>query len=55
MRKQKYVHPVSIYLQEESFQKVKTITDKKEISICEWIRNAVDDALNNSENERNEI
>ena len=49
MRKQKYTKAVSIYLTEEVYQEIKTITDKDEISIGEWIRYAINNVLTSEE------
>jgi hypothetical protein len=45
MRIQKYTKAVSIYLTEEVYQEIKTITDKDQISIGEWIRYAINIVL----------
>ena len=45
MRKQKYTKAVSIYLREDVYQEIKTITDRDEISIGEWIRYAINNVL----------
>ena len=47
MRKQRYIHPVTVYLTEDVYREVKSITDREEVSFGEWIRNAIDDALKN--------
>ena len=45
MRKQKFTRPISVYLHEDVFQQIKTISDVAEISLAEWIRSAIDNAL----------
>ena len=45
MRKQKYTKAVSIYLSEDVYQEIKTITDRDEISLGEWIRYAINNVL----------
>ena len=45
MRKQKYTRPVTVYLTDEAYQEIKTITDSDEISLGEWIRYAINNEL----------
>ena len=45
MRKAKYTQPVTIYLDPDTYRKIKTITDEKDISVCEWFRDIVKVAL----------
>jgi len=45
MKKAQFSKPLTIALKPEAFEQVKKITDEQEISIAEWIRNAVDMAL----------
>jgi hypothetical protein len=45
MRIQKYTKAVSIYLREDVFQQIKTISDRDEISLGEWIRYAINNEL----------
>jgi hypothetical protein len=45
MRKAKYTQPVTIYLDSETYNRIRTITDETEISICEWFREVVKTAL----------
>ncbi len=47
MRKAKYRKSLTVVLSEEVFQKIKAITDKERISMAEWIREIVDNALKN--------
>ena len=49
MRKQKYTRPATVYLTEEVYQEIKTITDRDEISIGEWIRYAINNVLTSEE------
>jgi len=46
MRKPKFTQPVTIYLDPETYRKIKTITDETDISVCEWFREIVKKALN---------
>ena len=45
MKKAAFQRPLTIALKQEAFEKVKLITDEQQISIAEWIRGAVDQAL----------
>ena len=41
MRKAKFTQPVTIYLDPDTYNKIKKITDETDISICEWFREIV--------------
>ena len=45
MRKSKYSKATTIALTPDHFEKIKQITDEQEISIAEWMRNAVEHSL----------
>jgi len=45
MKKRKFTKQVAIMLHPAVFEQIKQITDEKEISIGEWMRAAVEDAL----------
>ncbi len=49
MRKQKFTRPITIYVTEQVFREIKTITDRDEISIGEWIRYAINNTLTTDE------
>lgn len=48
MREAKYKRPLITYVTESVYKQVKTITDTTRISVCEWLRKAIDDVLGNS-------
>jgi len=41
MKKKVYTRPVSVTLPEEMFDRIKTITDKENIGISDYIREAI--------------
>jgi hypothetical protein len=45
MKRAKFTKGLSISLDPHQFQKIKDITDQLDISIAEWLRTVVDDAL----------
>ena len=45
MRKSQFSRPLSIALPPEHFEEIKRITDKEQISIAHWVRDAVAAAL----------
>jgi hypothetical protein len=45
MKTAQYTKSLSISLCPEIFEKIKQITDERQISIGEWVREAVDSAL----------
>jgi len=45
MLRRKYTRPVTITLEESIFERIKTITDHGDISISEWIREAIDSRM----------
>ena len=47
MRKAKYQKQLTIALPPEHFEQIKHICDEQDISIAEWVRDAVATALNN--------
>jgi hypothetical protein len=49
MRKQKYTQPMTVYVTTETYQHIKDITDRDEVSFGEWIRRAIDKALKNKQ------
>lgn len=49
MKTAKFTKPLTIALHPDVFTRIKQITDQDNISIAEWVRNAVDAALLKSE------
>ena len=45
MKRAKFTKGLSISLDPQQFQRIKDITDQLDISISEWLRTVVDDAL----------
>jgi hypothetical protein len=45
MLKRKYTRPVTITLEISIFERIKAITDHGDISISEWIREAIDSRM----------
>ena len=54
MKKKVFIRPVSLALSTEMFEKISEITNQKEISLSEYIRNALIQALNNENNKEKE-
>lgn len=54
MKKKVFTRPVSVTLSEEMFDQIKTITDKGEIGLSDYIREAIKKELVN-ENDGNYI
>jgi len=48
MRKARFQKQLTIALSPEHFELIKQITDAQEISLAEWVRDAVTAALNNN-------
>ena len=46
MKKKVFVRPVSINLPEDTFKQIYEITEKEEISISDYIREAIEEKLN---------
>ena len=54
MRKKKYSRNVGVMFDEETYQQLVSITDEKEVTVSEFIREIVQDNLNEkSKGERN--
>lgn len=47
MKKKLYTRPVSVTLSDEMFSEVKTITDTQDISISDYVREAIQEKLAN--------
>jgi len=45
MRVRQFSNSLSVALSEDNFDQIKQITDAEKISMAEWVRNAVDMAL----------
>ena len=45
MRKARFKRQLTIAISPEHFEQIKKITDAKQISMAEWVRDAVDAAL----------
>ena len=45
MKKKLYIRPVSIVLSDEMFDQIKAITDQRNISISDYIREALQEKL----------
>ena len=57
MRVRQFPNSLSVALSQDHFDQIKQITDAEKISMAEWVRNAVDMALEikkQKENEPNE-
>jgi len=47
MKKKLYIRPVSVTMSDEMFDQIKEITDLGEISISDYIRDAIQEKLTN--------
>lgn len=45
MKKKRFTRPVSVILSEEMFNDVRTITDKRDIGISDYIREAIEEKM----------
>jgi predicted HicB family RNase H-like nuclease len=45
MKIQKYSKPLTIALHPEAYKQIKQITDIKQVSMAEWVRDAIENAL----------
>ena len=55
MRKARFQKQMTIAISPEDFEQIQRITDEQEISLAEWIRNAVAMALNNIKAEEDQM
>ena len=53
MKVKSFTRPLTVVLPEDVFKQIKEITDKKRISMAEWVRTAAEKAL--TEEKNNEI
>lgn len=50
MKKKVYIRPISVMLSNGVFDQIKTITDRKNIAISDFIRAAIQEKLENKNN-----
>ena len=50
MKRARYTKGISLSLNKDQYEKIKTITDEQEISIAEWFRAVVDEVLRSDSN-----
>ena len=55
MRKSQFSRPLTIALPPDHFEQVKQITDDRQISMAQWVRDAVAAALNNIKREGDQM
>ena len=55
MRKARFQKQLTIAIPPEHFEQIKQITDEQEISLAQWIRDAVAAALAKNKNQSNPI
>jgi predicted HicB family RNase H-like nuclease len=55
MRKAKFKKQLTIAILPEHFEQIQKITDDQEISLAEWIRNAVSAALTKNQPKENQM
>jgi hypothetical protein len=55
MKTAQFTKSLTVSMRPEVFDQIKQITDKKQISIGEWIRNAIDAALANNNREEDSM
>jgi len=55
MRTRQFSKSLSVALPSEHLERIKKITDKQQISMAEWVRNAVSVALNNIKREEDKM
>jgi predicted HicB family RNase H-like nuclease len=51
MKKARYTKAFTVALQPAVFERIRAITDKREISIADWVREAVNVALTTNQRE----
>jgi hypothetical protein len=52
MKRARYTRGISFSLTPEQYEKIKAVTDEKEISIAEWFRALVDQVLHSDSKEQ---
>ena len=55
MRKARFKKQLTIAIPPEHFEQIQQITDEQEISLAEWVRDAVELALNNIKQEGDQM
>lgn len=50
MKKKQFSKSLSVALSEEHFELIKQITDEEQISMAEWVRNAITTVIGNNRN-----
>jgi len=55
MRKSQYSKSLSVALPQEHFDLIKRITDDQQVSMAEWVRDAVASALSNIKREEDKM
>ena len=54
MRQKTFIKRISLLISEEQYQEIEEITNNKNMSLGEWIRDAIDDHINKSKTMENE-
>lgn len=52
MKKKLYTRPVSVVMSDEMFDQIKTITDQGNISFSDYIREAIQEKIENEKQQR---
>ena len=55
MRRRQFSKSLTVALPMEHFELIKEITDEEHISLAEWVRDAVAEALNNIKREEDQM
>ena len=53
MKRKIYTRPVSVVLSQETFDRIQEITDREDIAISDYIREAIQEKLNETKHNRN--
>ena len=53
MKKKIYTRPVSVVLSQETFDQIQEITDREDIAISDYIRDAIQEKLNEAKHNNN--
>lgn len=53
IKKKIYTRPVSVVLSQETFTQIKEITDREDIAISDYIRDAIQEKLNETKHNNN--
>jgi hypothetical protein len=53
MKKKIHTRPVSVVLSQETFDQIQEITDRKDIAISDYIRDAIQEKLNETKHNNN--